>query len=146
MIKPTEVRAIYDDHCSYWRDKRPEMRRLSNLYSMRYWKQEDDLNDNVSITVESSRGFEVIEGYVASLFTRDPAVTVGPDLRGRGDAQVTQATCNDFLRRARGSIEHATRIGLGVPSNTPPALAWSSIAPSSSCTRHPALTRFSALK
>ena len=112
MIKPNEVRAIYDDHCSYWRDKRPEMRRLSNLYSMRYWKKEPDLNDNVSITVESSRGFEVIEGYVASLFTRDPAVTVGPDLRGRGDPQVTQATCNDFLRRARGSIEHATRIGL----------------------------------
>ncbi len=112
MMKPNDVRAIYMDHCAYWRDKRPEMRRLRNLYSMRYWKKDTDLNDNVSITVESSRGFEVIEGYVASLFTRDPAVTVGPDLRGRGDAQVTQAVSNDFLRRARGAVEHATRIGL----------------------------------
>ena len=111
MIKPHEVRAIYEDHCAYWRARRPELRRLRNLYMMHYWKKED-LNDNVSITVESSRGFETIEGYVASLYTRDPAVTVGPDLRGRGDAQVTQAVCNDFLRRARGSIEHATRIGL----------------------------------
>lgn len=112
MIKPNEVRSIYEDHCSYWRDKRPECRRLRNLYMMKYWKKDTDLNDNVSITVESSRGFETIEGYVASLFTRDPAVTVGPDLRGRGDAQVTQAVSNDFLRRARGAIEHATRIGL----------------------------------
>lgn len=112
MIKPNEVRAIYEDHCAYWRDRRPEMRRLRNLYMMKYWKKDTDLNDNVSITVESSRGFETIEGYVASLFTRDPAVTVGPDLRGRGDAQVTQAVSNDFLRRARTAIEHATRIGL----------------------------------
>lgn len=112
MIKPNEVRAIYEDHNAYWRDRRPECRRLRNLYMMKYWKRADDLNDNVSITVESSRGFETIEGYVASLFTRDPAVTVGPDLRGRGDAQVTQAVSNDFLRRARGAVEHATRIGL----------------------------------
>lgn len=111
-LSPKAIRAIYDDHNTYWLSKRPEMRRLSNLYSMRYWKREQDLNDKVNITVESSRGFEVIEGYVASLFTRDPAVTVAPDLRGRGDAQVTQAVSNDFLRRARGSIEHATRIGL----------------------------------
>ena len=112
MIKPTEVRALYEDHNAYWRDRRPECRRLRNLYMMKYWKKDTDLNDNVSITVESSRGFETIEGYVASLFTRDPAVTVGPDLRGRGDAQVTQAVSNDFLRRARGAVEHATRIGL----------------------------------
>jgi hypothetical protein len=112
MLSPAEIRSIYADHNTYWENKRPEMRRLSNLYSMRYWKRADDLNDKVNITVESSRGFEVIEGYVASLFTRDPAVTVAPDLRGRGDPQVTQAVSNDFLRRARGSIEHATRIGL----------------------------------
>ena len=111
-LAPSEIRSIYDDHNAYWQDKKPEMRRLRNLYQMRYWKKDEDLNDNVSITVESSRGFEVIEGYVSSLFTRDPAVTVGPDLRGRGDAQVTQAVCNDFLRRARNAVEQATRIGL----------------------------------
>ncbi len=31
MMKPYEVRAIYDDHCRYWRDLRPEMRKLRNL-------------------------------------------------------------------------------------------------------------------
>ena len=109
MMKPSEVASIYRDHCAYWKDKRPECRRLRNLYQMRYWAKNEESSQ---ITVESSRGYEVIEGYVASLFTRDPAVTVGPDLRGRGDADVTQAVSNDFLRRARSSIEQGTRIGL----------------------------------
>ena len=109
MMKPYEVRAIYDDHCRYWRDLRPEMRKLRNLYMMRFW---DRTEQQQQITVETSRGYELIESFVASLFTRDPSVVATPDLRGRGDSAVTQAVCNDFLSRSRDAVEQATRLGL----------------------------------
>jgi len=112
MIKAHEVRSIYDGHCQYWRDLRPEMRRLRNLYMMRFW---DRAEQEQQITVETSRGYELIESFVASLFTRDPSVIVSPDLRGRGDSAVTQAVCNDFLVRARDAAEQATRLGLIYP-------------------------------
>lgn len=112
MMKPYEVRAIYDDHCRYWRDLRPEMRKLRNLYMMRFW---DRTEQQQQITVETSRGYELIESFVASLFTRDPSVVVTPDLRGRGDSVVTQAVCNDFLSRSRDAVEQATRLGLVYP-------------------------------
>jgi len=81
---------------------------------MHFWAKEDQ---DQQITVETSRGYELIESYVASLFTRDPAVIVSPDLRGRGDAEVTQAVCNDFLSRSRDAIEQATRLGLIYPAS-----------------------------
>lgn len=112
MMKAADVRSIYDAHCQYWRDLRPAMRKLRNLYMMHFWDREDQ---EQQITVETSRGYELIESFVASLFTRDPSVVVTPDLRGRGDAEVTQAVCNDFLSRSRDAIEQATRLGLIYP-------------------------------
>ena len=112
MMKPHDVRAIYEAHCKYWYDLRPEMRKLRNLYMMRFWRREEQQQQ---ITVETSRGYELIESYVASLFTRDPSVVVTPDLRGRGDEQVTQAVSNDFLSRSRDAVEQATRLGLIFP-------------------------------
>ena len=111
-LSPSQVRDIYEDHCTYWKDRRPELRRLRNIYFMQYWNKADH---EAGIVVETSRGYELIESYVASLFTRDPSVIVGPDLRGRGDEQVTQAVCNDFLSRSRDTIEQATRLGLIYP-------------------------------
>ncbi len=87
MITPKLARTIYESHNYYWDERRPEMRRLRNAYLMRYWQRSIAYDD--SLLIETSRAYELIESYVASLFVRDPSVVVKPDLRGAGDPTIT---------------------------------------------------------
>lgn len=108
-MKPNDIRILYQAHQAYWTKRRPEMRRMRGLYMMR---RVQAVNGPAVPIIQTSRGYEVVEGYVASLFTRDPSVTVTPDLHGRGSPASTQATSNDYLRRSRDQIEQGTRLSL----------------------------------
>jgi hypothetical protein len=113
MITPKVARQLYDAHCRYWDDRRPEMRRLRNAYLMRYWKRNPDYDD--SLLIETSRAYELVESYVASLFVRDPSVVVKPDIRGNGNAELTQEIANNWLVSTRRQIEDGMRLALIYP-------------------------------
>lgn len=113
MITPKLARTIYEDHEAYWNDRRVEMRRLRNAYLMRYW-QRSSTYDN-SLLIETSRAYELIESYIASLFVRDPAVVVKPDLRGRGDPTLTEEVGNNWLGQTRRELEDTLRLALIYP-------------------------------
>jgi len=113
MITPKSARSIYESHTRYWEDRRPEMRRLRNAYLMRYWQRSMNYDD--SLLIETSRAYELIESYVASLFIRDPSVVVKPDLRGNGDPELTQEVANYWLLNTRREIEDALRMALIYP-------------------------------
>lgn len=113
MMTPEMVRRIYSDHEAYWRDRRPEMRRLRNAYLMRYWQR--NMSYDANLLIETSRAYELIESFVASLFVRDPAVVLKPDLRGHGDPELTQEVVNAWLVDARRELEDALRQSLIYP-------------------------------
>ena len=85
MIEPKTISRIVSEHDNYWDDLRPLMRRLKNAYETKYWDRSNTIEGQ--IIIEAPRGYEYIEGYIASLFARNPAVVVKGDLRGRGNAK-----------------------------------------------------------
>ena len=112
-MKPRTVQAYYSQHETYWDEKRVEMRQLRSAYMTRYWDKE--ANAPQQVVIETSRGYEFIEGYIASLFARSPSVVVKGDVRGKGDPKVVQALCNNFLDGIRAQMEDASRLGLIYP-------------------------------
>lgn len=112
MITPSTARQLYDSHKDWWGDRRVEMRQLRNAYLMRYWKRRatDD-----SLLIECSRGYELIESYIASLFMRDPSVVVRPDIRGKGNPEVVEELANTWLLETRREVEDALRLALIYP-------------------------------
>lgn len=113
MINASTARSIYEAHERYWEDLRPEMRRLRNAYLMRYWKRNPTYDE--ALLIETSRAYELVESYIASLFVRDPAVVVAPDLRGHGDPELTQEVANNWLTSTRRQVEDAMRLALIYP-------------------------------
>ena len=107
-----QFREAYDSHNAYWDAERREMRKLRNAYANRYW---DKAIEPDQILIEVSRAYEYVEGYVASLFSRNPAVVVKADLRGAGTPSKVQAICNEFLSSIRTQLEDATRLALIYP-------------------------------
>ena len=113
MITPKVAARCFADHERYWNDRRPEMRRLRNAYLMRYWQRSVAYDE--SLLIETSRAYELIESYIASLFVRDPSVVVKPDLRGRGEPKLAAATANNWLVETRRETEDALRLALIYP-------------------------------
>ena len=113
MITAKITREIYEQHERYWNDRRPEMRRLRNAYLMRYWQR--NMSYDANLLIETSRAYELIESFVASLFVRDPSVVLKPDLRGAGDALLTEEIANNWLLNTRREIEDALRLSLIYP-------------------------------
>ena len=112
-MKAADFAGIYDAHNSWWEERRPEMRRLRNAYLMRYWHKGRNMDEN--LLIETSRGYELIESYIASLFVKDPSVIIQADLRNQGDPQVSQEVANFWLKRTRNVFEDALRLSLIYP-------------------------------
>lgn len=111
-MKPKIAEQLYRRHNEYWSKQRSELRKLRSSYMTRYWEQEPDSNE---ILIETTRAYEFIEGYIASLYSRNPSVVVKGDVRGRGDANKVQAMCNSFLDNTRTQIEDVSRLALIYP-------------------------------
>ena len=108
-MKPKTIEAYYTNHERYWDQQRPELRQLRAAYLTRYW---DKLEAPQQVVIETSRAYEFIEGYIASLFARSPSIIVKGDVRGLGNPQIVQALCNNFLDGIRSQLEDASRLAL----------------------------------
>lgn len=114
LITPKVWASVVREHDAYWDKLLEEMRRYKLVYQCQFWDRAS-LRD-YDLVVETSRGYEFIEGYIASLFARQPAVVAKGDTRGRGNARVAQGLSNAFLGKARPIIEDASRLALIYPS------------------------------
>lgn len=112
-MKAQEFAGIYDAHDSWWEERRPEMRRLRNAYLMRYWHKGRNMDEN--LLIETSRGYELIESYIASLFVKDPSVVIKPSLKNHGDPGISQEVVNFWLKTTRNVFEDALRLSLIYP-------------------------------
>lgn len=111
-MKAKIAEALYRRHEAYWDDQKAELRKLRAAYMTRYW---DKNYSPDQVLIETTRAYEYIEGYIASLYARNPSVVVKGDVRGRGDSQKVQALSNAFLDKIRTQIEDVSRLALIYP-------------------------------
>tara|TARA_R100001460_G_scaffold106347_1_gene153783 strand:- start:1835 stop:3520 length:1686 start_codon:yes stop_codon:yes gene_type:complete len=111
-MKAKIAEALFRKHEQYWDEQKAELRKLRAAYMTRYWDK-DYAPDQ--ILIETTRAYEYIEGYIASLYARNPSVIVKGDVRGRGDSQKVQALSNAFLDKVRTQIEDVSRLALIYP-------------------------------
>lgn len=110
------IRAALAEHNQRWDRDRGLMRRLRALYDTEFWRlHKNDLFGDHSIRVETSDAYSFIEGYVAALFTRSPAVVVGHDSSASGNPEIVSAVVNAWLHRQRTELERASRLALIYP-------------------------------
>ena len=116
MLKPAQVRDLLMRHDAYWDPQRPRMRALRDIYMTDFYRQRRTMHDGV-LRTEVPKGYAVVESYLGSLYAKNPAVLVEPDLRGRGNPEVAQASANQFLLTVREQFEDATRLALIYPNS-----------------------------
>jgi hypothetical protein len=105
------IQVVYGEHRNYWEDKAAELKRYKDAYETKFWASE--AYDNTMIRVETADAFGYIEGFIASLFTKTPAVVIGADIASTGgDPKLAQAAANRFLYNQREQLEIASRLAL----------------------------------
>lgn len=104
------VKAVHADHQNRWSQRMPELRRWKQAYQTEYYT--DTVNDNGQIVIATADCFGYVEGYVASLFSKEPAVEVGADMAGKGDPGLVREACNRFLFDRREAVLQAARMAL----------------------------------
>jgi len=90
------------------------MERFKSAYMNDFYK---DKNRTNQIQVETSDGYAYIEGFIASLFSKAPAVEVGADSQGKGDKNLAKAIANRFLFTQRTQLELNSRMALIYPQS-----------------------------
>ncbi len=110
------IQTILQEHEDYYDDVRGELKKYRDAYENRFW--DSNLYDDSMIRVETADCFSYVEGFIASLFSRQPAVVVAKDSASlTGDAELSQALVNRFLFEKREQIEIASRLALIYPSS-----------------------------
>jgi hypothetical protein len=98
------------------------MREWKRIYMTEFWRDPNlpygtsaNGTTAVPLVTEVARTFALVEGYIGSIYARNPAVVMTPDLRGEGNPEVAQAVANEWLLRQRAQIEDASRLALIFP-------------------------------
>lgn len=105
------LRLLHSEHKEFWQGKTAEMRKYREVYQTKFWRAMS--YDPQMIRVETPDGFVFIESYIASLFSRAPAVVVGKDVAANvGNPEAAQAVANRWLFEKREQIENASRLAL----------------------------------
>lgn len=116
-MNESELEYLISFHRNYWQRNRDRMTAYSKAYLGEMFGNDSDPRaklDN-AVTVNTADGYAYIEGFVASLYSKSPAVTVGPDPKGKGDPEVMEAIVNRFLYDKMVVCERALRYSLIYP-------------------------------
>ena len=110
------IRTVLDEHNHFWDDQRAEMKRYRDVYENRFWQSE--YMDDTMVRVETADCFSYVEGFIASLFSRNPAVVVAKDASIiEGNAKMAESVVNRFLFDKREQLEIASRLALIYPAS-----------------------------
>ena len=115
MLDPSDIQNILEQHDLYWDQRRDKLREMRRLYMTQFWESETYPTLDGILRTEVPKAYAVVESYLGSLYAKNPAVRVEPDLRDRGNPEVAQATANQYLLNVREQIEDATRLALIYP-------------------------------
>jgi len=118
--KQKDIELILDNHDRYWEQQRSDLRRFKNVYECRFWQQGYSIGgygtaENNMISIQTAEGYGYVESYIASLFSKNPAIVLKKGIRNMGNREKSKAVVNNFLLRARQAIENAARMALIYP-------------------------------
>ncbi len=108
------IRMVIQEHDNYWDMQREELKKYKYIYETKFW-QDEAFEENM-IRVETADAFSYIEGFLASLFSKAPAVEIGKDDSVAVDTKLAKAAANRFLYSQVQSMEHGSRLALIYPS------------------------------
>ncbi len=116
-MNETELEYLVQFHRNYWQRQRDRMTAYSKAYMGEMFDSAMDplVKLDNHITVNTADGYAYIEGFVASLYSKSPAVAVGPDPKGKGDPEVMEAITNRFLYDKMVVAERGLRYSLIYP-------------------------------
>jgi hypothetical protein len=110
------IRTIVQDHTDYWDGQSTVLKQYKNAYENRFW--DGMVYDETMIRIETADCFSYVEGYIAALFSKSPAVIIGGDAANTaGDPELAQAAANRFLFTQREQLEIASRLSLIYPNS-----------------------------
>jgi len=110
------IRTILQDHHDYWDAQATTLKKYKNTYENKFW--EGQSYDESMIRIETADCFSYIEGFIAALFSKAPAVIIGGDAANMaGDPELAQEAANRFLFSQREQLEIASRLALIYPSS-----------------------------
>jgi len=109
------IEVVLQDHKDHWDEQMGELKRYKNAYENRFW--DGEVYDDAMIRVETADCFSYIEGFIAALFSKAPAVVIGADAANAGgDPDLAQVAANRFLFSQREQLEIASRLALIYPN------------------------------
>ncbi len=114
MLTPQEISQIHDEHSAYWDHSRDHLRECREMYMTEMFRRDTPYMDT-ALRTQVPKAFAVVESYLASLYAKNPSTFLTPDIRGRGNPEVAQATANLFLKTVREQLEDVTRLALIYP-------------------------------
>ena len=107
------IRQILVEHNDYYEHKRADLQRYRDVYENRFWQSSDMKINKDMIRIETADCFSYVEGFIASLFSRNPAVAVGKDPSiVDGNPAMAQEIANRFLFDQREQFEIGSRLAL----------------------------------
>ena len=110
------IRAVLAEHEALWQERQAEMRRYKSVYTIDFYKEKEIFGTHGQIRVEVADAYAYVEGYIASLFSKAPAVEVGADVQGKGNLDLVKEVANRFLYDQRTQLELASRLALIYPN------------------------------
>lgn len=111
----TLISQIYKDHQKHWASQRELMKGYSAMYSLDFWR---DLGRTSNDMIQTSDARNFIEGYLSSLFSKAPAVSVQEDIQAtKANPQLAELLINRFLEDQELTITNGCRLALIFPSS-----------------------------
>jgi hypothetical protein len=118
-MNKADIAELLARHDHMWEQKRPDMARYRAAYETKFWRDQYSVlqpqDDPGQIAIQVPIGYEFVEGLIASLFAKNPAVVLKEGIRNLGDAAKATALANEFLRTARQTLETCSRMALIYP-------------------------------
>lgn len=116
-LNQKELYYLTSQHREYWDRQRERMSAYTSAYKCSMFGSERDnaFNRNSFISVETADAYAYIEGFIASLYSKAPALTVGADAQNKGDPEVVEAVVNRFLYDKIDIVEQGLRYALLYP-------------------------------
>tara|TARA_R110002110_G_scaffold144795_1_gene334120 strand:+ start:869 stop:2509 length:1641 start_codon:yes stop_codon:yes gene_type:complete len=112
-MKPKELKAILAAHEAYWEGQKKQLLRYKAVYEMNFWDEE--LTFSNQIKIQTNDGYGYVESFQASLFAKNPAITLKNGVQGKGDAEKSTKIANNFLFQARTEMENSSRMAIIYP-------------------------------
>ena len=118
-LELAEINAILSTHEDYWMQRESQMNNLTSMMKQQLFRNNTKpimgaVNSD-QIIIEPPTAHSVIEGYMSNIYPKAPAIICGPDLKGKGNAEVVQGVVNRFLYDQSEVIERSMSHALIYP-------------------------------